>query len=61
MRRGHAVQTVNIFVRAAADRIPGRRAAYLSCPGRELDPSPCHCPCYGCKHHCAAHDVGAGS
>ncbi|UPZ27698.1 hypothetical protein MUK60_07600 [Streptomyces sp. LRE541] len=32
-------------------------AAVASCPGREMDgPSPCRCPCEGCKHHCAAHD-----
>lgn len=30
--------------------------AIASCPGRELSPNPCRCPCYGCKHHCAAHD-----
>lgn len=31
-------------------------AAIASCPGRELVPNPCRCPCYGCKHHCGAHD-----
>lgn len=31
-------------------------AAIASCPGRELSPNPCRCPCYGCKHHCGAHD-----
>ncbi|MFJ3043673.1 hypothetical protein [Streptomyces tendae] len=31
-------------------------AAIASCPGRELSPSPCRCPCYGCKHHCGAHN-----
>lgn len=31
-------------------------AAIASCPGRELDPNPCKCPCYGCKHHCSAHN-----
>lgn len=31
-------------------------AAIASCPGRELAPSPCRCPCKGCAHHCAAHD-----
>ena len=31
-------------------------AAVASCPGREMVPSPCRCPCYGCKHHCGAHD-----
>jgi hypothetical protein len=30
--------------------------AIASCPGRELDPNPCRCPCYGCKHHCSAHN-----
>ncbi|MFJ9101346.1 hypothetical protein ACIRJM_23095 [Streptomyces sp. NPDC102405] len=31
-------------------------AAIASCPGREIDgPSPCRCPCEGCKHNCAAH------
>ncbi|MFF8458885.1 hypothetical protein ACF06T_30620 [Streptomyces albidoflavus] len=30
-------------------------AAYASCPGYEMTPSPCRCPCYGCKHHCSAH------
>jgi hypothetical protein len=29
---------------------------FASCPGRELVPNPCRCPCYGCKHHCSAHD-----
>lgn len=36
------------------------RKTYLeliaSCPGRELEPNPCRCPCYGCKHHCSAHN-----
>lgn len=32
-------------------------AAVASCPGYETKgPSPCRCPCYGCKHHCGAHD-----
>ncbi|MFF4552754.1 hypothetical protein [Streptomyces sp. NPDC001422] len=31
-------------------------AAIASCPGREMTPSPCRCPCEGCKHHCAAHN-----
>jgi hypothetical protein len=36
-------------------------AAIASCPGRELDgPSPCRCPCEGCKHNCAAHTPPAG-
>jgi hypothetical protein len=26
-----------------------------SCPG-ETDPPTCRCACYGCKHHCAAHN-----
>jgi hypothetical protein len=30
-------------------------AAYASCPGYEMSPNPCRCPCYGCKHHCSAH------
>lgn len=30
--------------------------ATASCPGRELEPNLCSCPCYGCKHHCSAHD-----
>ncbi len=30
--------------------------AYASCPGYETAPNPCRCPCYGCKHHCSAHD-----
>lgn len=30
-------------------------AAYASCPGYEMSPSPCYCPCYGCKHSCSAH------
>lgn len=25
------------------------------CPGVELNPNLCTCPCYGCKHHCGAH------
>lgn len=32
------------------------RAAIASCPGHEMAPNPCRCPCHGCKHHCAAHD-----
>lgn len=31
------------------------KEAYASCPGREMDPNPCRCPCYGCQHHCSAH------
>lgn len=35
-------------------------AAIASCPGREIDgPSPCRCPCEGCKHNCAAHQPEA--
>ena len=30
--------------------------AYDSCPGVELKPNPCRCPCYGCKHNCGAHN-----
>ncbi|MBD3549830.1 hypothetical protein [Streptomyces sp. JV180] len=30
-------------------------ADYASCPGYETSPNPCRCPCYGCKHHCSAH------
>lgn len=30
-------------------------AALASCPGYETSPNPCRCPCYGCKHHCSAH------
>lgn len=31
-------------------------AAVASCPGYETTPNPCRCPCYGCKHHCSAHN-----
>jgi len=31
-------------------------AAVASCPGYEASPNPCRCPCYGCKHHCGAHN-----
>jgi hypothetical protein len=31
-------------------------AAIASCPGYEMNPNPCRCPCEGCKHHCGAHD-----
>jgi hypothetical protein len=31
-------------------------AAVASCPGYETSPNPCRCPCYGCKHHCSAHN-----
>lgn len=34
-------------------------AAIASCPGYEMSPSPCRCPCEGCKHHCAAHNPDA--
>ncbi|MFF8831337.1 hypothetical protein [Streptomyces sp. NPDC015131] len=27
-----------------------------TCPGRETVPNPCRCPCYGCRHHCGAHN-----
>lgn len=44
-------------VSAVEQSAPADRAADVaSCPGRELDPNPCRCPCYGCKHHCAAHN-----
>ncbi len=26
------------------------------CPGVETVPNYCRCPCYGCKHHCGAHE-----
>lgn len=29
-------------------------AAEEACLG-ETSPPTCNCPCYGCKHHCAAH------
>ncbi|MEH0631749.1 hypothetical protein [Streptomyces stelliscabiei] len=35
-------------------------AAVASCPGYETSPNPCRCPCYGCKHHCSAHDPEPG-
>ncbi|MDX2766443.1 hypothetical protein [Streptomyces europaeiscabiei] len=31
-------------------------AAIASCPGYEMNPNPCRCPCEGCKHNCGAHD-----
>ncbi|WP_406225027.1 hypothetical protein [Streptomyces anulatus] len=34
-------------------------AAYASCPGYEMAPSPCRCPCYGCEHNCSAHQPPA--
>ncbi|XCM28911.1 hypothetical protein ABXI76_05500 [Streptomyces parvus] len=34
-------------------------ADYASCPGYETSPNPCRCPCYGCKHHCSAHQPPA--
>ncbi len=33
-----------------------RRAAAATCPGREATPNPCRCPCWGCRHHCSAHN-----
>ena len=36
-------------------------AAIASCPGREMSPSPCRCPCSGCKHHCGAHNPAASA
>ncbi|WP_405960776.1 hypothetical protein OG235_27825 [Streptomyces sp. NBC_00024] len=37
-------------------------AAFASCPGYEMaGPSPCRCPCYGCKHHCGAHQPAVSS
>lgn len=33
-----------------------RAAAIASCPGYEMSPNPCRCPCYGCRHHCSAHN-----
>lgn len=50
---GAAVSAVVSVPRAAPDQTA---EAIASCPGRELSPNPCRCPCYGCKHHCAAHD-----
>ena len=32
------------------------RDRIASCPGYETSPNPCRCPCYGCLHHCSAHD-----
>jgi hypothetical protein len=40
------------------------RDRIASCPGYETSPNPCRCPCYGCKHHCSAHnpeDIAAES
>lgn len=31
-----------------------------NCPGYEMKPNPCTCPCYGCKHHCSAHNEELG-
>jgi hypothetical protein len=31
-------------------------ADVASCSGYETSPNLCRCPCYGCKHHCSAHD-----
>lgn len=33
-----------------------RQEAEASCPGYEKNPNPCRCPCYGCRHHCSAHN-----
>lgn len=50
-------ETYEAVSSAVAQSAPADRAADVaSCPGRELDPNPCHCPCYGCKHHCSAHN-----
>jgi hypothetical protein len=32
-------------------------AAAASCPGYETSPNLCRCPCYGCRHHCGAHNL----
>lgn len=37
-------------------RMADEADAIASCPGYETSPNPCRCPCYGCKHHCGAHD-----
>lgn len=34
-------------------------AQYNSCLGYEISPNPCRCPCYGCEHHCSAHQWSA--
>jgi len=49
-------------LRRMADEPPQpetEQAAIASCPGYETSPNPCRCPCYGCKHHCGAHDPDA--
>ncbi|MBD9721926.1 ParB N-terminal domain-containing protein [Streptomyces caniscabiei] len=51
----------NELRRVAAETPPAEThaAAVASCPGYETSPNPCRCPCYGCKHHCAAHNPDA--
>lgn len=45
------------WLRAEAEETATDQAeALASCPGYETSPNLCRCPCYGCKHHCSAHD-----
>jgi len=32
---------------------------YDSCPGYEVVPNKCKCPCEGCKYNCGAHEEKA--
>lgn len=59
--RRWAAEAAAPVVGVAADTTPAETlaAAVASCPGYETSPNPCRCPCYGCKHHCAAHDPDA--
>ena len=41
--------------RATVRELREAKAASDTCPGIELEPNPCRCPCYGCQHHCGAH------
>jgi hypothetical protein len=55
-RKAAAWLVPRLTVPAGQAPVTDRAEAVGSCPGRELDPNPCRCPCYGCKHHCAAHN-----
>lgn len=53
-RRLAPSQAIRMYRRVNFSPQPAHDAA--SCPGYETSPNLCRCPCYGCKHHCSAHN-----
>lgn len=50
------VRCLGFEATATASPTPKAPQSEAPTPGGEATPNPCRCPCYGCKHNCAAHN-----